>query len=53
MELNKCNCCGKFKSWNELKSQSGDSDDTGSCESWFVCSECCLFEFKNKPEEDK
>ena len=33
-ELNKCDCCGKFKPWNLLFSM-GNGD-----EEWFECNDC-------------
>lgn len=38
--LNKCNSCGKFKPWSELKSDSSDSDDLGVYQTWLECTEC-------------
>jgi len=37
---NRCNECGQFKSWKDLHSMAGDSDDLGNYESWFECINC-------------
>ena len=38
--LNQCNECGKFKPYDQLQYQAGDSDDVGNYDEWFVCKDC-------------
>ena len=45
-DLNKCNLCGRFKSWKDLASCAGDSDDVGNFDEWFECRTCSPLEFK-------
>lgn len=44
--MNQCQCCGKFKKWDELVHQFIPDSDCSAEQSWYECKKCLE---KNKP----